>query len=220
MHIRATRNTGATPEDIREALLHVAVYAGVPAANSAFKIVKKTLAEMADKKQDQRARSHCGSDLAMSDEGSFYQRDRALASTGVHAAIQDARFCVHRSARCWRSENTLSEMTGPVFGHGVHGRTRQRPDPQLAPRPATRSARALSSMAACSTRTAAAGARTRLSNSGRPMPAAAIATRRRPISPPLDPNFGGCGRTITDEDGRYWFRTIRPGPYPWPNRRQ
>ncbi len=34
---------------------------------------------------------------------------------------------------------------------------------------------------------------------------------------PLDPNFGGCGRTITDDDGRYEFRTIKPGPYPWPN---
>ena len=48
MHTRATLNTGATPEDIREALLHVAVYAGAPAANRAFKIVKKTLAEMAE----------------------------------------------------------------------------------------------------------------------------------------------------------------------------
>jgi 4-carboxymuconolactone decarboxylase len=43
---RATTNTGATPEDVREALLHVAVYAGVPAANHAFKIVKKAYAEM------------------------------------------------------------------------------------------------------------------------------------------------------------------------------
>jgi len=34
---------------------------------------------------------------------------------------------------------------------------------------------------------------------------------------PLDPNFGGCGRTITDEDGYYRFRTVKPGPYPWPN---
>ncbi|PTX54166.1 protocatechuate 3,4-dioxygenase beta subunit [Litoreibacter ponti] len=34
---------------------------------------------------------------------------------------------------------------------------------------------------------------------------------------PLDPNFGGCGRMITGEDGAYSFRTIRPGPYPWPN---
>ena len=35
---------------------------------------------------------------------------------------------------------------------------------------------------------------------------------------PLDPNFGGCGRTITGEDGSYQFLTIRPGAYPWPNR--
>ena len=46
MHVRATANTGATPEDLREAMLHVAIYAGVPAANHAIKIVKKTLAEM------------------------------------------------------------------------------------------------------------------------------------------------------------------------------
>jgi protocatechuate 3,4-dioxygenase beta subunit len=34
---------------------------------------------------------------------------------------------------------------------------------------------------------------------------------------PLDPAFGGCGRTITDENGAYEFLTIRPGAYPWPN---
>ncbi|MEO9337726.1 protocatechuate 3,4-dioxygenase subunit beta [Mesorhizobium sp. SB112] len=33
----------------------------------------------------------------------------------------------------------------------------------------------------------------------------------------LDPNFGGCGRTITDENGFYSFRTVKPGAYPWPN---
>ncbi len=43
------------------------------------------------------------------------------------------------------------------------------------------------------------------------------ASRRKAILPPLDPNFGGCGRTITGEDGSYEFRTIEPGPYPWPN---
>lgn len=35
---------------------------------------------------------------------------------------------------------------------------------------------------------------------------------------PLDPNFGGCGRTLTDEHGYYEFLTVRPGAYPWPNR--
>lgn len=43
MHVKATVNTGASPDDIKEALLHVAVYAGVPAANRAFKIAKREL---------------------------------------------------------------------------------------------------------------------------------------------------------------------------------
>lgn len=46
MHVRATKNTGATAEDIFEALMHVAVYAGVPAANSAIKVTKKQLEDM------------------------------------------------------------------------------------------------------------------------------------------------------------------------------
>ena len=33
----------------------------------------------------------------------------------------------------------------------------------------------------------------------------------------IDPNFGGCGRTVTDSDGYYRFDTIKPGAYPWPN---
>lgn len=44
LHLRASANTGAAPEQIREALLHVAVYAGVPAANSAFALAKTLLA--------------------------------------------------------------------------------------------------------------------------------------------------------------------------------
>ena len=46
MHIRATRNTGVTPEELREVLLHVSVYAGVPAANSAFAIAKRVYKEI------------------------------------------------------------------------------------------------------------------------------------------------------------------------------
>ena len=34
---------------------------------------------------------------------------------------------------------------------------------------------------------------------------------------PLDPNFGGWGRCLTDENGNYYFKTIKPGAYPWPN---
>lgn len=34
---------------------------------------------------------------------------------------------------------------------------------------------------------------------------------------PLDPNFGGFGKMLTDDDGRYRFISIKPGPYPWGN---
>lgn len=46
MHVRATANTGATPADVREALMHVAVYAGVPRANHALKIAREVYSEM------------------------------------------------------------------------------------------------------------------------------------------------------------------------------
>lgn len=46
MHLKATANTGATKEDISEVLLHVAIYAGVPAANSVIKVAKKIYEEM------------------------------------------------------------------------------------------------------------------------------------------------------------------------------
>ena len=46
MHVRATANTGATPEEVMEAMLHVAIYAGVPRANHAIGVVRRTYAEM------------------------------------------------------------------------------------------------------------------------------------------------------------------------------
>lgn len=45
MHLRAARRTGAEPDRIVEVLLHVALYAGVPAANSAFAALKRVMAE-------------------------------------------------------------------------------------------------------------------------------------------------------------------------------
>ena len=47
MHIRATARTGASPQDVMEAFQHVAIYAGVPAANRAIQLAKATYAEMA-----------------------------------------------------------------------------------------------------------------------------------------------------------------------------
>ena len=45
MHVRAALRNGLTPDEIKEVFLHAAIYAGVPAANSAFAIAQKVLAE-------------------------------------------------------------------------------------------------------------------------------------------------------------------------------
>ena len=51
MHIRATLRTGASKDDVAEALQHVAVYAGVPKANHALKLAKQTYAEMEESEE-------------------------------------------------------------------------------------------------------------------------------------------------------------------------
>lgn len=48
MHIRAGLRNGLTPDEIKEVLLHSAIYCGVPAANSAFAIAQSVLAEQAE----------------------------------------------------------------------------------------------------------------------------------------------------------------------------
>ncbi len=47
LHIRATRNTGATMDEVKEVLMQVGVYAGMPAAVSAMRVAKATFEEMA-----------------------------------------------------------------------------------------------------------------------------------------------------------------------------
>ena len=45
MHVRAAIRNGVTPEEIREVIIHTALYAGIPAGNAAFKIAEETLRE-------------------------------------------------------------------------------------------------------------------------------------------------------------------------------
>ena len=109
--------------------------------------------------------------------------------------------------------HTLSELTGPVFGHESvgeldHDLTRQHDGDPLGERIIV-NGRVLDS-------------------SGRPVPSALIeiwqanaAGRyhhdidRHPA--PLDPNFTGAGRCLTDDSGHYRFVTVKPGAYPWRN---
>jgi protocatechuate 3,4-dioxygenase beta subunit len=108
---------------------------------------------------------------------------------------------------------TLSETTGPVFGH----RAVRESDADLT----------------CQHGGAPAGQRIIVSGvvrdeDARPVRGALVelwqanaAGRYRhksdPHGAPLDPNFTGCGRALTDDQGRYRFVTIRPGAYPWGN---
>lgn len=48
LHIRSTKNTGLSRQDIKEALIQVAVYSGVPAANSAYRVANKVFKEIDD----------------------------------------------------------------------------------------------------------------------------------------------------------------------------
>jgi len=112
--------------------------------------------------------------------------------------------------------NTLSEMTGPVFGQNILHEL----DNDLILNFAQPGESAQGPRIVVHGRV--------LDERGRPVPGVLIefwqanaAGRYRHKKDgylaPLDPNFGGCGRTLSADDGSYSFRTIRPGPYPWPN---
>jgi protocatechuate 3,4-dioxygenase, beta subunit len=137
----------------------------------------------------------------MNRDGEYRARNREIHPP---AYFPDYKTSVARSPRLplIALQQSLSEITGPVFGPEllapldndlliVHGRV--------------------------------------LDEDGRPVPGALIEIwqanaggRYRHVSDryvaALDPNFTGCGRTLSDADGWYRFRTVKPGPYPWRNR--
>lgn len=112
--------------------------------------------------------------------------------------------------------STLSEETSPVFGHDLIGDL----DNDLIHNFAKAGECAIGPRIIVHGRV--------LDENGRGVPGALLEVwqanaggryrhRKESYLAPLDPNFGGCGRTITGEDGQYEFATIQPGPYPWPN---
>ena len=109
--------------------------------------------------------------------------------------------------------HTLSEITGPIFGHekvgeNDHDLTRQHAGEPVGERIIV-SGRVLDSN------------RRPVSNALIEIWQANSAGRYRHVKDqhpaPLDPNFSGAGRTLTDEHGVYRFITIKPGAYPWFN---
>lgn len=108
---------------------------------------------------------------------------------------------------------TLTERTGPVFGHRLIGEH----DNDLT---AQHEAEPLGERIFVHGRV--------LDEEGRPLRGALVEIWQANAAgryqhkvdghdAPLDPNFSGAGRILTDEDGRYCFKTIKPGAYPWGN---
>jgi protocatechuate 3,4-dioxygenase beta subunit len=109
--------------------------------------------------------------------------------------------------------HTLSELTGPVYGDAAigeldHDLTRQHGGEPLGERIVV-SGRVVGS-------------------DGRPLPGQLVEIWQANAAgryhhavdthdAPLDPNFSGGGRCLTDDDGTYRFVTVKPGAYPWPN---
>lgn len=144
----------------------------------------------------------------------YCQRDRNLYTS---ALTPDYKTSVSRSPRfpLIALGNTVSEITGPRFRHSdidpidndllrncartgdpigqciiVHGRV---PDENARPVPDT----------LVEIWRANAGGRYR--------------HKKDSYRTPIEPNFGGCGRTLTDENGCYHYRTVKPGASPWRN---
>ena len=144
----------------------------------------------------------------------LYQRDRTLHPP---AFAQNYKTSVPRSPKqaLISLENTISEITGPRFGHTDLGPL----DHDLIKNFA-KDGDPVGERIIVHGRV--------LDENGRPVPNTLVEIwqanaggryrhKKDMYLAPIDPNFGGCGRTMTDENGYYFFRTVKPGAYPWRN---
>ncbi|MEM5522456.1 protocatechuate 3,4-dioxygenase subunit beta [Sulfitobacter sp. AS59] len=148
--------------------------------------------------------------------GAFFHRDRSWQPPAFTPSYKTS--VVRSPQKALISMNTtLSEQTGPVFGHNILGAL----DNDLILNYATEGEMAIGERIIVHGRV--------LDQNGRGIPGVLLEFwqanaggryrhKKEGYLAPLDPNFGGCGRTVTDENGGYSFRTIKPGAYPWPNR--
>ncbi len=150
----------------------------------------------------------------MSRTGPYYARDRGRHPPALAPAY---RTSVSRSPRLppISLEQTPSEMTGPVFGDGDIGpldadllRNYAQDGEPIGER------MILHGQVLDQDARPVAGTLVEIwqANAG-----GRYRHRNDTYLAPIDPNFGGCGRALTDAQGRYRFRTIRPGAYPWRN---
>ncbi|WP_298965986.1 protocatechuate 3,4-dioxygenase subunit beta [uncultured Roseibium sp.] len=147
--------------------------------------------------------------------GEFYQRNRERHPP---ALTRDYKTSVSRSPQysLISLQNSVSETTGPVFGHNDIDPM----DRDLIYNYAQSGESAIGERIILHGRI--------LDENARPIPNTLVEIwqanaggryrhKKDTYLAPIDPNFGGCGRTLTDENGYYYFRTVKPGAYPWRN---
>jgi len=147
--------------------------------------------------------------------GAFFQRDRTWHPPALTPGYKSS---VLRSPLkpLLSFDNTLSEIAGPVFGHAMLGEL----DADLIHNFARPGESAIGERIIVHGRVLderGVGVAGVLLEFWQANAGGRYRHKRDGYLAPLDPNFGGCGRTITSEDGFYAFRTVKPGPYPWPN---
>ena len=147
--------------------------------------------------------------------GAFFHRDRSWHPPALAPAYKTS--VVRSPQKALISMNTtLSEQTGPVFGHNMLGAL----DNDLILNYAAEGEMAIGQRIIVHGRV--------LAQNGRGVPGVLLEFwqanaggryrhKKEGYLAPLDPNFGGCGRTVTDANGGYSLRTVKPGAYPWPN---
>ena len=147
--------------------------------------------------------------------GGFFPRDRAWHAPALTPGYKTSVLRAPQRALL-SLDGTISETTGPVFGHSMIGEL----DNDLILNYAQPGESAIGERIIVHGRV--------LDERARPVAGALVEFwqanaggryrhKKETYLAAIDPNFGGCGRAITDEDGCYHFRTIRPGAYPWPN---
>ncbi|WP_158871391.1 protocatechuate 3,4-dioxygenase subunit beta [Antarcticirhabdus aurantiaca] len=147
--------------------------------------------------------------------GAYFQRDRDWHPPALTPGYKTSVLRAPRQALL-SMPTTPSEETGPVFGHDVLGPL----DNDLIRNFAKDGGEAIGQRIVVYGRV--------LDENARPVAGALVEFwqanaggryrhKKESYLAAIDPNFGGCGRAITDAEGRYAFRTVKPGAYPWPN---
>ena len=150
----------------------------------------------------------------MSSTAAFYQRDRDRHPPSL---TPNYKTSITRSPKFSRIslDQSTGEMTGPTFGHG-----------DIAPLDNDLIKNYAKDGDPVGERIVVHGHV--LDENARPVPNTLVEIwqanaggryrhKKDTYLAPIDPNFGGCGRTTTDEHGYYAFRTVKPGAYPWRN---